>query len=86
MGAITARVLSFQEGLRVYPEVDLIRLVSEHYTLLILKDYMPLIGELEGKVEIVRGENKTLFEGISGFYMHSGNEFELLITGDDDVG
>lgn len=86
MGAITAKVLSLEEGLKVYQEVDLIRIVSEHYNLLILKDYMPLIGELEGKVEIVSGDRTKLLDGVSGFYIHSGNQFELLITADDYVG
>lgn len=86
MGVITARVLSFQERLQTYQDVDLIRIVSERYTLLILTDYMPLIGELNGRVEIVSGEKKKLLEGVTGFYIHSGNEFELLITEDDYVG
>ena len=35
--------------------IDLIRIVSSTYNLLILKDYMPVLGEIKGNVEIVSG-------------------------------
>lgn len=79
---MTARILGFKEGLRVLEQVDLIRIVSSNYNLLILKDYMPVIGEIKGKVEIVSGEKTETYENITGYFMHSHNEFELLITGE----
>ena len=36
---MTARILGFHEGLKVLEHVDLIRIVSSTYNLLILKDY-----------------------------------------------
>ena len=86
MGNITAKVLSFERGLKVYEDVDLIRITSDKYTLLILRDYMPLLGELQGRVEIVSGEQTKTLEDVTGFYIHKSNEFELLITEDDYVG
>lgn len=79
---MTARILGFKEGLRVLEQVDLIRIVSSDYNLLILKDYMPVIGEIKGSVEIVSGEKTETYENITGYFMHSHNEFELLITGE----
>ena len=79
---MTARILGFHEGLKVLEHVDLIRIVSSTYNLLILKDYMPVIGEIKGNVELVSGDTTASFENITGFYMHSHNEFELLITGE----
>ena len=79
---MTARVLGFKEGLRVMERVDLIRIVSSNYNLLILKDYMPVIGEIKGNVEIVSGDKTEAYENITGYFMHSHNEFELLITGE----
>ena len=81
-GMITARILGFKEGLRVLENVDMIRIVSSNYNLLILKDYMPVIGEIKGSVELVSGDTTASFESITGYYMHSHNEFELLITGE----
>lgn len=83
---MTAKVLSFKEGLKTYEGVDLIRLVSAKYNLLILNDYMPVLGEIDGYVEIVSGEKQNIYEGINGFFTHSSNEFELLITEEDYVG
>ena len=65
---MTARILGFHEGLKVLEHVDLIRIVSSTYNLLILKDYMPVLGEIN--------------ENVTGYFMHSHNEFELLITGE----
>ena len=79
---MTARILGFHEGLKVLEPVDLIRIVSSTYNLLILKDYMPVIGEIKGSVELVSGDTTASFENITGYYMHSHNEFELLITGE----
>lgn len=79
---MTARILGFHEGLKVLEHVDLIRIVSSTYNLLILKDYMPVIGEIKGSVELVSGDTTASFENITGYYMHSHNEFELLITGE----
>ena len=81
-GIITARILGFKEGLRVLENVDMIRIVSSNYNLLILKDYMPVLGEIKGNVEIVSGDRTETYENVTGYFMHSHNEFELLITGE----
>ncbi|MFR5600866.1 MAG: hypothetical protein ACLTKI_00215 [Lachnospiraceae bacterium] len=83
---MTAKVLNLRDGFRGYDEVDLIRIVSEDYNLLILPDYMPVLGEIRGFVEIVSGEEQAVYEGINGFFMHRHNEFELLITEEEYVG
>ena len=79
---MTARILGFHEGLKVLEHVDLIRIVSSTYNLLILKDYMPVLGEIKGNVEIVSGDRTETYENVTGYIMHSHNEFELLITGE----
>ena len=68
---MTARILGFHEGLKVLEHVDLI-----------LKDYMPVLGEIKGNVEIVSGDRTETYENVTGYFMHSHNEFELLITGE----
>lgn len=85
MGKITATVLGIDEGFQKFEQVDMIRIKSEKYTLLIMDDYMPVIGRIDGMVEIVSGEGTRSFQPIHGFYTHRKNTFELLIKEDADV-
>ena len=85
MGKITATVLGIDEGFQKFEQVDMIRIKSEKYTLHIMDDYMPVIGRIDGMVEIVSGEDTRSFQPIHGFYTHRKNTFELLIKEDADV-
>ena len=85
MGKITATVLGIDEGFQKFEQVDMIRIKSEKYTLLIMDDYMPVIGRIDGMVAIVSGEDTRSFQPIHGFYTHRKNTFELLIKEDADV-
>ena len=85
MGKITATVLGIDEGFQKFEQVDMIRIKSEKYTLLIMDDYMPVIGRIDGMVEIVSGEDTRSFQPIHGFHTHRKNTFELLIKEDADV-
>ena len=85
MGKITATLLGIDEGFQKFEQVDMIRIKSEKYTLLIMDDYMPVIGRIDGMVEIVSGEDTRSFQPIHGFYTHRKNTFELLIKEDADV-
>ena len=85
MGKITATVLGIDEGFQKFEQVDMIRIKSEKYTLLIMDDYMPVIGRIDGMVEIVSGEDTRSFQPIHDFYTHRKNTFELLIKEDADV-
>ncbi|UKI26884.1 MAG: hypothetical protein L6V91_09240 [Bacilli bacterium] len=45
-----------------------------------MKDYLPIIGEIEGSVDIKNDEVNLSFKKISKpFYMNSNNEFNLMI-------
>ena len=85
MGKITATVLGIDEGFQKFEQVDMIRIKSENYTLLIMDDYMPVSGRIDGLVETVSGEDTRSFQPIHGFYTHRKNTFELLIKEDADV-
>ena len=44
-----------------------------------MKDYLPIIGEIDGSVDI-KNENIDLsFKDIRAFYMNSDNVFNLMI-------
>ena len=76
---IKVKIFDLTHGLVEYENVKFIRIVSKDYNLLIMKDYMPIIGEIEGNVSI-NGENVDLdFEQIKAYYIHKNNEFNLLI-------
>lgn len=44
-----------------------------------MKDYYPIIGEIEGSVDIKNDEVNLSFKDIKAFYMNSNNEFNLMI-------
>ncbi len=81
-GRITARVISMKDGLKEITGVSMIRIKSREYNLLIMEDYMPVIGEIEGNVTIVSGDGEHKEEDIKGFFSHRKNMFSLMISED----
>lgn len=76
---IKVRIFDLSHGLVEYEKVKFIRIISKDYNLLIMKDYMPIIGEIDGELSI-NGENVDLdFNPIKAFYIHKDNEFNLLM-------
>lgn len=73
------RIFDLITGLTEYEHVKIVRIVSKDYNLLIMQDYLPIIGEVEGSIDI-KGDNVDLsYSKISAFYMNSGNVFNLMI-------
>ena len=62
--------------------VKVIRIKDEKYNLLIMRDYWPIIGEINGNIYF-DGEENLSFENIKGFYMLCNNVFRLIIIEDD---
>lgn len=65
--------------MRVYDNIKIIRIISKDYNLLIMKDYLPIIGEIEGSVDIKNDVVNESFKNIKAFYMNSDNVFNLMI-------
>lgn len=74
------KVIILDSGIEVteIENVRIIRIKSDNYSLLILKDYWPVVGEINGSISI-EGQTNTKFENISGFYTVSRNLFYLII-------
>lgn len=72
------RVFSL-DGLKEYENIKIVRIVSKDYNLLIMKDYLPIIGEIEGNVDIKSDTEEVNLKNIKAFYMNSNNEFNLMI-------
>ena len=79
MDGIKVKVFDIRNGLRVYDNIKIIRIISKDYNLLIMKDYLPIIGEIEGSVDIKNDVVNESFKNIKAFYMNSDNVFNLMI-------
>lgn len=66
-------------GLVEYEDVKIVRIISKDYNLLIMKDYLPIIGEIDGNVDIKSEKEEINLKNIKAFYMNSNNEFNLMI-------
>lgn len=76
---IKVRIFDMKNGLREYENIKVIRIISKDYNLLIMKDYLPIIGEIEGTVDIKNDDINLSFKDINAFYMNSNNIFNLMI-------
>ncbi len=76
---IRVRIFDMEHGLKEYEDVKTLLIISKEYNLLIMKDYLSVIGEIVGSVDI-KGDNVDLsFKQIRAFYMNSKNVFNLMI-------
>ena len=71
-------------NINVIENVRLIRIKSEFCTLLIMKDYWPVVGELNGKISIEADES-YVYENIEAFYSLSHNIFHLIMKEKGEV-
>ncbi|MFT4145824.1 MAG: hypothetical protein QM644_15335 [Mobilitalea sp.] len=83
--SIEVIIISFQNGFQIYHNVKIIRLVSKEYNLLMMVDYMPVVGELEGKLVVISEEEEVTLDNVRGFYVMKNNVFKLLIKEDSHV-
>lgn len=80
---IKARVVSMEQGLQEFENLEMIRVKSRKHTLLIMKNYMPVIGELQGYVEFVFADHTIRMDNLKGYFMHKKNEFSLMVQEGD---
>ncbi|MDR2672588.1 MAG: hypothetical protein LBC35_04770 [Coriobacteriales bacterium] len=78
-GRIQAQVSSFKNGLQIYSKISIIRIRSRQANLLIMEDYMSIIGELDGDVDFIGKDFFHTLENVRGFYCHDRNVFFLLL-------
>lgn len=79
---LTVNVFDLKTGLTTYKNVSYVRITSSDYNLLIMLDYLPIIGEIKGRVDIKTEDMELKFENIKASYMNSNNVFNLMIQGD----
>ena len=76
--SLLVKILNIRTGLKTCENVKFVRILSEKYNLLIMRDYLPVIGEINGSVEF-EGEESFKLENIKGYYINKNNEFNLII-------
>ena len=65
--------------MRVLSGVGAVRIRSKGYSLLLMDDYMPALGKIEGEIVFLTRDEEVVLSNIKGFYKHQHNEFTLLI-------
>lgn len=83
MAKINAKIYSILRGYKTYDNCDAIKIKSDGYNLLIMEDYLPVIGQINGDITFIQGDKQSTIDKITGYYRHAHNEFELLIKSDD---
>ena len=75
------KVIVLDSGIEIkeIDNVKIIRIKSDNYNLLVLKDYWPVVGEVTGSISI-EGETNHRYNNIKGFYSLSRNVFYLIIN------
>ena len=76
---IKFRIFDLTKGLVEYEHIKIVRIISNDYNLLIMQDYLPIIGEINGSVDIKNEEIEINYKNIKAFYMNSNNVFNLMI-------
>lgn len=75
---ITVQLLNIDGDVQKYDDVNFIKIISKKYNLIIMKDYLPIIGEVQGKVEIGRENETVKMDKVRGYFMHKHNQFNLF--------
>ena len=74
------QLLNINGGVKQYEDVKFIKIVSKKYNLIIMRDYLPIIGEVQGEIEIGREEDTVNLEKVRGYFMHKHNKFNLFYS------
>ena len=76
---MSAKIISIKDGVHEYDRVRVIYVDSEKYTLMIMPDYTPVLGEVKGTVRIVTEDKLFTMENVWGFYVLKNNMFQLML-------
>lgn len=84
-GIIQVRIFSLKHGLQIYEKILMIHIKSEKYDLLIMEDYLPILGEIDGDIIISLADDEIILTDIKGFFCHEHNSFFLLLKESSNV-
>ena len=75
---IEVQLLNINGDVKTYNDVKFIKVISTKYNLIIMKDYLPIIGEVQGEIEIGREKENIKMKKVRGYFMHKHNKFNLF--------
>ena len=70
---IKVRIFDLSKGLIEYEHIKVIRIVSKDYNLLIMQDYLPIIGEIEGSIDIKNEEIELNYKDIKAILLYNNH-------------
>lgn len=73
------KVMGMEQGFRLYENISVVYLKSREYQLMIMADYVPTFGRIEGEVILVSKDREIRIRNANGFFMMRKNVFELLM-------
>lgn len=79
LGQISAKIVDYKNGLKELDQVCAIRIHDQKLYSLIMADYMPTMGKINGDIVFVKNDGEVSYNKIEGFYKHHHNEFTLII-------
>ena len=76
------KVIILEENIEVKTllNVRVIRIKSTNYNLLIMKDYLPIVGYIDGQISI-EGDETISYENIKAVFSNARNIFYLIVKG-----
>jgi len=78
-GVLTARVIDSVQGLTTLEHVNAIRIHSKNYVLLLMKDYSPTLGQIDGDVIFLMEDGEIKLEKVKGCFKQQDNVFTMII-------
>lgn len=76
-------VLDIEKGFKEYEDVRTVSIKSKNYTVMIMLDYAPTIGDIDGSLSLLLESNEIYYEHVKGFYHVNKNEMTILITSNE---
>ncbi|GHU66503.1 hypothetical protein AGMMS49983_16270 [Clostridia bacterium] len=77
-GRLQAQISSFKEGLQTFEDLNIVRVRGRKARLLIMEDYAPVIGEVDGDIDLIGRDSYHTLKNVKGFFCHEHNVFFLL--------
>ena len=76
------KIFTLKKCLRKLEDVSAIRIKSKDYNLLILKDYIAIMGRITGEFSIEVNDDIIEYKNVDAYYVNSNNEFNVIIDGE----
>lgn len=76
-------IITLDRGLIEIKNAQIIRIKSKDYNLLIMKDYLPIIGMIEGDFEVISTKEEFKMENIIAYYINANNLFRIIVKEDN---